>query len=73
MKPDNPKPGTVEARSAGCTCPVIDNHYGRGWGGDGERYGWIMQADCPLHGRPGHYGPDGYWVEDGVKERGGTP
>lgn len=45
-----PNPGSAEARARGCTCAVIDNHYGRGRYGDGERYGWFMSGDCPLHG-----------------------
>lgn len=43
-----PSPGSPDATRAGCTCPVIDNHYGRGIGGDGQTY-WI-NGDCPLHG-----------------------
>lgn len=38
-------PGSEEAVKAGCTCPIIDNHYGAGFGG---RY-W-MNEDCPIHG-----------------------
>lgn len=34
----------------GCTCPVIDNARGKGVYGDGDRYGWWVSADCPLHG-----------------------
>lgn len=45
-----PNPGSLEAVSKGCTCPVYDNHHGRGWGGDGEKYGWTMNLDCPIHG-----------------------
>ena len=26
----NPTPGSPEAVEAGCTCPVMDNHYGQG-------------------------------------------
>jgi hypothetical protein len=45
-------PGSIEAIGAGCTCAVIDNHYGEGIGVDpksGETIFWIS-ADCPLHG-----------------------
>lgn len=45
-----PNPGSQEARRQGCRCPVIDNHSGRGRGGDGAHYGWYMSGDCPLHG-----------------------
>ena len=42
-----PNPGTQEALNMGCTCPVIDNHYGKGYFGDGESYIYI--EDCPIH------------------------
>ena len=29
-----PHPGTEEAHAQGCLCPIIDNHYGKGRGGD---------------------------------------
>ena len=45
-----PHPGSDEAVKAGCRCPVLDNGHGRGRGGDGEKYGWVMNGDCPLHG-----------------------
>lgn len=45
----SPRPGSAEALVEGCTCAVIDNHYGRGYGGDGERYGWFVTGGCPLH------------------------
>jgi hypothetical protein len=47
---DRVMPGSVEAIRAGCICPQIDNHFGRGYGGDGEKYGWIRNFDCPIHG-----------------------
>jgi hypothetical protein len=43
------RPGSEEARSAGCRCPVIDNHHGKGRGGDGPRLGWFVSESCPLH------------------------
>jgi len=46
------RPGSTEAREKGCTCPILDNHYGRGRGGEGEKYGWWIVQDCPLHGGP---------------------
>jgi hypothetical protein len=45
-----PKPGSGEAVQQGCTCPRMDNHHGKGYGGDGEKYGWVRRLDCPLHG-----------------------
>lgn len=45
---DKPNPGSREAIHLGCTCPVIDNHHGRGAEGKPDQF-WIV-ADCPLHG-----------------------
>lgn len=42
-------PGSPEAVAAGCTCAVIDNHYGRGFMYGGGLSFWIT-ANCPLHG-----------------------
>jgi len=44
-----PKPGSREAVASGCTCPVVDNHNGSGYGGDGKRFGWWYSSDCPVH------------------------
>ena len=41
-------PGSREAQKAGCLCPVIDNHYGRGYMGNPEVF--CMRGDCPIHG-----------------------
>ena len=52
---DTPNPGSEEALSQGCLCPVLDNGHGKGaWGGavlddDGNPTFWI-NASCPLHG-----------------------
>lgn len=43
-----PNPGTPEARDAGCTCPVMDNHYGRGY--QGRPNVFVYTANCTLHG-----------------------
>ena len=43
-------PGSDEAIRNGCTCPVLDNGHGQGYLGDGEKYGWWITADCPMHG-----------------------
>ena len=44
-------PGSDAAILAGCTCPVMDNGYGRGaWTNDkGDAVFWY-NGDCPLHG-----------------------
>lgn len=47
---DKPKPGTEDARQAGCICATMDNHYGKGRYGDGEKYGWYIREGCPVHG-----------------------
>jgi hypothetical protein len=39
-------PGSDEARKAGCTCPVLDNNHGAGFGGL-----FVMFEDCPVHGQ----------------------
>lgn len=44
-----PKPGSAEAKALGCTCPITDNGHGAGRGGNGERFGWWISGDCPLH------------------------
>jgi hypothetical protein len=43
-------PGHFEACRAGCTCPRIDNGYGRGYGHgmDGKPY-YVVVDTCPLH------------------------
>lgn len=46
---EKPKPGSAEAVDLGCTCPIIDNHYGKGVILNGERHYW-EDEDCPLHG-----------------------
>lgn len=47
----SPAPGSREAVVQGCTCPVWDNCHGLGYGGDWKKFGWIMLADCPVHGQ----------------------
>jgi len=42
-------PGSDEAQENGCCCPVLDNGHGKGYYGNGEQYGWVMAAGCPLH------------------------
>jgi hypothetical protein len=39
-------PGSEEAVLRGCSCPVMDNHYGRGYGGGG----FVYNMTCVLHG-----------------------
>ncbi len=51
QKINPPLPGSPDAIAQGCTCPVLDNAHGRGRLGDGDRYGWWINAECPLHGK----------------------
>ncbi len=41
-------PGSPEAKKKGCTCPIIDNHYGAGFLYGGKKSWWINEG-CPLH------------------------
>ena len=43
-------PGSLQARKAGCICPVMDNGHGKGCFGNGFKYGWWTNSACPLHG-----------------------
>lgn len=48
-------PGSKSAINKGCTCPVLDNHRGKGIPTvDGKPVFWIS-ADCPLHANPDDY------------------
>lgn len=48
-----PHPGSREAGEQGCICPVLDNGHGRGYLGDGEKFGWVVNMSCPMHGEKG--------------------
>lgn len=48
---NTPNPGSDAAIKQGCTCPVYDNARGKDIGGNGEKHGWWITADCPLHGK----------------------
>ena len=43
-----PAPGSDEALTAGCKCPVLDNGHGTGSGWGPGKF-WV-NGDCPLHG-----------------------
>jgi hypothetical protein len=57
---DTPNPGSREAVAQGCTCPVLDNHHGRGAYMDaaGLLHFWF-NLSCPLHGNHAPETPDG--------------
>ena len=40
-------PGSQEAVEAGCRCPRIDNHYGKGYHGMSGSY--VISERCPIH------------------------
>ena len=47
LKIKQPNPVSKEAIEVGCSCPVIDNHYGKGYQGrDGE---YCYNMACPVH------------------------
>ena len=41
-------PGSDEAIDAGCTCPVLDNHHGKGIPING-RITFYINEGCPIH------------------------
>lgn len=43
-------PGSKEAIEKGCTCPVLDNHHGRGVSQGGKEPLFWKNEHCPLHG-----------------------
>ncbi len=43
-----PNPGSDDAQWLGCRCPVLDNW--RGSDEIGRIRGFVMVANCPLHG-----------------------
>ena len=44
IKECKPNPGSDEARAMNCKCPILDNGYGKGCGGE-----FVIRLDCPLH------------------------
>ena len=48
---DKPNPGSNEAVKQGCTCPVLDNHHGKGINNTIEKQLFWMSLGCPLHGK----------------------
>ncbi len=43
-----PNPGSDEAIERNCTCPVMDNHYGKGIYFEGKYIFWY-DSGCELH------------------------
>lgn len=50
VKTLTPTPGSVEAKQLGCTCAVLDNHYGRGFRIAKDKPPmFYVSGDCPVH------------------------
>lgn len=53
MRDKPPAPGSDEAFEIGCTCPRMDNSYGRGYmGGIKDEHGsilYVISGNCPIH------------------------
>lgn len=48
---EKPNPGSKEAVEQGCTCPIVDNHYGAGVVmKEGEKPAFWYRSTCPMHG-----------------------
>lgn len=50
------RPGSPEAKAAGCKCPAMDNHHGRGHGfvhpdNGWDHAEWVISTRCKLHGK----------------------
>ena len=43
-----PNAGPDEAIDLGCTCPIMDNEYGKGYMGMEDVF--VFNTQCPLHG-----------------------
>lgn len=54
MKPT--RPGSQAARVLGCTCAIVDNHYGHGRYGDYKKYFFFVSGGCPEHWPSGKVG-----------------
>lgn len=42
-----PNPGSKEAEKQGCTCPILDNSYGKGY--MMQEGVFVVTQGCPLH------------------------
>ena len=49
-----PNPGSPAAIEAGCTCPVFDNSFGRGYtpASETREAQFVITEGCPLHDPP---------------------
>jgi len=46
-----PLPGSDEAITMGCTCPVLDNCHGAGFPYAGQAQCFYISGDCPIHAK----------------------
>lgn len=44
-----PNPGSKEAQTIGCACPVMDNCYGKGYMGRENIF--IVNSSCSVHNK----------------------
>ena len=51
-----PLPGSQAAIDLGCTCPILDNHYGRGAGIVDGLVVFVYTQGCKLHDIEYHSG-----------------
>lgn len=51
---NKPNPGSAEAAKQGCTCPRMDNSYGKGYRhcDDDRPPVFVIVEGCPLHWVP---------------------
>jgi len=53
VKQNVPNPGSTDAITLGCKCPVLDNAHGRGYMGgvkdDNGEIVFVFNANCDLH------------------------
>lgn len=47
MQSKLPNPGSEEARAMGCTCPIFDNNFGKGY--LGQEGVFVYNMACPIH------------------------
>lgn len=63
---NQPNPGSDEAAKKGCICARIDNHYGKGRGGNGEKRGWFITCGCPLHDEVEYLREQNKWLQSHI-------
>lgn len=61
-------PGSRDAIDAGCSCPIVNNCYGKGayFKGDGNPVFWYNEK-CPIHGKAESIDPKTVLTEINLK------